>query len=697
MAVGLLALLLGLGHVLAVRHSPFFYHPIVDAFDYDQDAWYMAHSGDWSGGPAVYFQPPLFTYFLAALYKVAGHDLLLPRLVQIVLGGLTAATVFLVARRVFSERASWIAGLSTACYGLLIFYQGELLSPTLTVSLYVALLLALFSVVRDRPGWRWVGPGAILGLGALATANVLATVPVFWMWVALRGRRRNWSPRQIAVTAAAFTLGVCAAVAPVTVRNWVVRHQVVPISSNAGLNFYLGNSGDYDAKVGLRPGAEWEDLMNLPLRAGAQRESEMSSFYFAEARKYIRSHPGQYLRLVARKVYLFLRGDELLRNQEIYPFRGYSPVLKVLLWKVELPGGAGLAFPFGALLPLAWPGVVLALKRRHGEALLLAAFAAVYSLTVVAFFVTARYRVPVVIPLILLAAYGLAEWRGVWHAPRLRTAAAAGLVGLGLLANWNPGRMSAGMNPDAYYSLAATYAAQGDLAGAERYYKKTLELDPGDAAAWLNLGLEVYQQQGRLEAAEACYRRALSLKPGYALAIFDLACLAEVRGRISEAESLYREAINLDPLMPGPHRNLAVLALSRGDNVGARNLYRQAHRLAPRDATALVGLGVTTFVLDGLGPAEEFFDRALELEPDNPDTHFNLALVYMQAGMPSEAADAALRVMELTPRDDQAYAIYARAMAAAGKLGTARVVLEEAARRWPDLAGPRQALGELGR
>jgi Tfp pilus assembly protein PilF len=695
-AVGLVALVLGLGHVLAIRGNPFFYHPIVDAFDYDNDAWYMVQSGDWAGGPAVYFQPPLFTYFLAAIYRVAGHDLLVPRLVQVVLGALTAAGVFLTARKIFGERAAWIAGLVTACYALLVFYEGELLAPTLTVFLCVAVLFALFSVVRDRSGWVWAVPGTILGLGAIATANVVATVPVFWVWAALEGRRGGRSGRRVAVALVAFTLGVSAAVAPVALRNWVVRQQAVPISSNAGLNFYLGNSGDYDAKVGLRPGAEWEDLMNLPLRAGVQRESEMSSFYFAEAWKYIRSHPADYLRLLARKVYLFLRGDEVLRNQEIYPFRAYSPVLRLLLWKVGLPGGMGLAFPFGVLLPMAWPGVVLALAKRHGEGLLLAAFAAVYSLTVVAFFVTARYRVPVAIPLALLAAYGLAQWRDIWAAPRLRVAAVVGLAGLGLVANWNPGRMSREMNPDAYYSLAATFVAQGDLAGAERNYRKAIELAPGDEAAWLNLGLEVYQQQGRLEEAEACYRRALSIRPGYALAVFDLGYLAEIGGRAAEAESLYREAMRLDPLMPGPCRNLAAAALSRGDYAGARDLYRQAHRLAPRDAAVLAGLGVTTFALDGLAPAREFFDQAVELEPDNPDTYFNLALVYMQSGMPSEAADAALRVTELAPRDDQAYLIYAQAMAAAGKPGTARAVLGAAAGRWPDLAGPRRALELLG-
>jgi tetratricopeptide (TPR) repeat protein len=695
LAVGVLALLLGLAHLLEIRHNPFFYHPIVDAFDYDNDAWYIAQSGDWAAGRTVFFQAPLFVYFLALIYKVFGHGLLWPRLVQVILGGLTVGGVFVVAKRIFGERAAWIAGLGAAVYSLLTFYQAELLAPTITVFLDVAFLLVFFAVAWPRSGWAWGVPGLLFGLRALATTNNLAAAPVFWIWAAFRGRDRGWGVRRTALTIVAFTLGAAVVIAPVTVRNWVIGKQLVLVSSNAGLNFYLGNSGDYDAKVGLRPGVEWEDLMNRPLRAGARTESAMSAYYFGETWKYIRSHPGQYARLLLHKARLFLRGDEILRNQEIYPFREHSRVLKVLLWKVGWAGGPGLAFPFGVLLPAAWPGLLLVLRRRNLEGGLLAAFAVVYSLSVVAFFVTARYRLPVVIPLLMLTGYGLAQFRDLWRSPRLRAIALVGMAALALASNWNPGRMSRQMNADAYFSLAGTYAASGDLPGAEQYYTKALEINRHDAAAWLNLGLEVYEAQGRTGEAEACYRRALALRPDYALAVFNLGHLTELRGLPSEAESLYWAAARLDPLMPGPYQNLAAMALARGEYLRARDLYHEARQRDPFSASILVGLAAATFKSEGLDAALPLFDEAARLSPRDPDVYYNLTLAYLQAGMASAAAEAALTLMEIDPEDNQAYVMFAEAMRSAGRTAEARRVIVEAAQRRPNLPGPRRALERL--
>ena len=77
---------------------------------------------------------------------------------------------------------------------------------------------------------------------------------------------------------------------------------------------------------------------------------------------------------------------------------------KVLLWKY------GVAFPFGAA-GTGWRLVGLGLSYRNGllrrpEPLLLALFAGAYMLTVVAFFISARYRLPVVPILLIFAAYG---------------------------------------------------------------------------------------------------------------------------------------------------------------------------------------------------------------------------------------------------------------------------------------------------
>jgi tetratricopeptide (TPR) repeat protein len=691
LVIGAIALILRLVHLHQIQHNPFFHHPIVDAWDYHKDALRMVQTGDWIGGRA-FFQAPLTTYFLAIIYRLGGVNLIWPRVVQVVLGTLTAAGAAVLGRRLFNERAAWIAGLGVAAYPLFIFFEGELLAPTITVFLDLVMFAVLFLAVLPRPGWLWLTPGLIFGLRALATTNNLATLPVFWIWTFLIGRQAHWSRRRTVLATLAFTIGAAVVISPVTIRNWVLHRQFVLVSSNAGINFYLGNSGDYDARIAIRPGADWDEFVGRHAQTGLKAGPEMSGYFFDKAWEYIREHPGAYARLLLWKSHLFLKGDEIMRNQEIYPFRNHSAVLRLLLWKIGPTGGMGLAVPFGLLLPLAWPGVLLALRKRNMPTLLLLGFAVAYGLSVIAFFVTARYRVPVVLPLLLLAAYGWSLVRQWWDAGRWLAVTLAGMVGLAVVANWGVGPMPKETSPDAYYSLANTLAEQGDLAGAQRYYKKTLELNSGDAAAWNNLGLQVHEARGDLDRAEYCYHRAISIRPGYAAAVYNLAHLADMRGHIALAESLYFRAAELDPLMAAPYINLGYMALVRKDYANARELYQTAYQRDPESPKALMGLGITSFEILGLESALEYFSLAQDLDPGSADLHYNLAMVYARSGKPVLAAGAARRVIELTPEDEQAYTIYADQMRLAGRINEAAEFLSVLAGRRPDLVGPRRAL-----
>jgi tetratricopeptide (TPR) repeat protein len=557
-------------------------------------------------------------------------------------------------------------------------------------------LLVLFGIIGPRSGWRWPVAGFLVGLRALATTNILATVPVFWIWILIGERGRNRMSGRSALALVLFTVGIAVAVLPVTYRNRALHGEFVLVSSNAGINFYLGNSGDYDAKVAIRDGADWEAFVNQHVHEGGRVGPEMSGHFFEKAREYIRSNPLGYARLLAYKTYLFVRGDEIMRNQAIYPFRGYSAVLRSLMWKLDLPGKAGLASPFGVLLPLAVPGCLLAIRTRQREGLLLFFFGMVYSLSVIAFFITARYRLPVVMPAILLLAYGWAGVRRWWSDRPLRGTALACMVVVFVMSNWNTGSMPKEMNPDAYYNLGNTLVHQGDIEGAEQAYRKALELNPEDIAAWVNLGLNVYQQRGDLDRAAACYKQALEVQPTYATAVFNLGFVAELYGRPAVAESLYIEAARLDPLITGPYINLASMALSRKDFEEARGYYGLAYRSDPEDPAALVGLGVTTSELQGLGPALVFFEEAIRIDPEFPDVYFNLSLAYARAGDPRKAAEYARKTLELDPADNDAYLIYADMMRSAGRAEEGRAFLEAAARHHPDLPGPIEALRRLG-
>src|SRR5581483_11659697 len=78
------ALLVRLVHVWQLRPSPFSSILMGDARGYDEWAQRIAH-GDWIGTD-VFYQAPLYPYFLAVLYTLFGRHLLLVRIVQAFVG-----------------------------------------------------------------------------------------------------------------------------------------------------------------------------------------------------------------------------------------------------------------------------------------------------------------------------------------------------------------------------------------------------------------------------------------------------------------------------------------------------------------------------------------------------------------------------------------------------------------------------------
>ena len=88
-------------------------------------------------------------------------------------------------------------------------------------------------------------------------------------------------------------------------------------------------------------------------------------------------------------------------------------------------------------------------------------------------------------------------------------------------------------------------------------YRKVLELDPGHAAAYINLGTLYYNRQDYARA-ESHYRKAVEVDPRYALGYFDLGNVLDETGRIAEAIDAYKTALQLAPTYADAHYNLAL-------------------------------------------------------------------------------------------------------------------------------------------
>ncbi|MGI8570161.1 MAG: tetratricopeptide repeat protein [Methylocella sp.] len=110
---------------------------------------------------------------------------------------------------------------------------------------------------------------------------------------------------------------------------------------------------------------------------------------------------------------------------------------------------------------------------------------------------------------------------------------------------------------DLAFEQAQSAEEAGDKAGAETLYRRTMQLDPSDPAAGLNLG-NLLRDQKRMVEAEAAYRWAIKADPHFASAWHNLADLLDDGGRLSEAIDCAKRALDADPKYADALFNLAL-------------------------------------------------------------------------------------------------------------------------------------------
>ena len=475
--VFVLALSLRLVHAFQMSASPLFTMPAVDAATYSEQAASLAE-GNWLvRGQGPFWQPPLYPYFLGVIKLVFPESFYyVSRFAQALIGSLTCALLYLVGRRLFGSGIGFIGGLIAAVYGPLIYFDARLLPAGLATFFTLVSLWLLMRAVEWPTRSIFMAAGFALGLASLTAAILASLIPGVVIWLFY------WLRKKAALAVVAFLLGAILAIAPVTLRNYIIGGDFVTISYNGGVNFYIGNNENSEQTLALRPGWEWEGLVALPLREGIARPSAKSLFFYMQALEYMQNAPLDYMGLLTAKTAQFWRGDEVERNQEMYYWRKYSSVLAGTLWKW------GVAFPFGLVSPLALLGLIVYI-RRQGFALPVL-FVLGYSFAVISFFVAARYRLPIVPLLILFAAYGGSWLHERWRQRPLRQAlwptAFFGL--LVLLVNWDLPPMDGRGKAATHNDLGNAYLQQGRYDLALLKYEQATRLDSTYWQAWFNLG-----------------------------------------------------------------------------------------------------------------------------------------------------------------------------------------------------------------
>jgi tetratricopeptide (TPR) repeat protein len=500
--------------------------------------------------------------------------------------------------------------------------------------------------------------------------------------------------------AAFLVIGVLVAVVPVTVRNYVASGDFVILTSNGGLNFYLGNG---DISTGGCVVSDGHDMVADPpgkwiAEADLGREltaSEISSYWASRARRFITEEPGAWLKLLVRKLAFVMNAYEL-PQLEYYDFqKRYSAVLSL-----PLPS-------FSILAPLGLVGFWLSFRRRRAR--ILALFFAIYVLSIVAFFVLARYRLPAIPPLIIGAGFAVTEIARHVRERRWRwlVCAAVALAALLVLVNSNPygvDRRAAFAQP--HFRLGIIFGQRGLIDRAIEEYRKSIALDPDYMKSHMNLGA-LLAERGEMEAAAEAFRSAIRLEPEYGRARVNLAMafqgLGDYEAALAQADTalkfapgdaaarkqrgivLYRmgleeearselaEALSLDAggteraeiefymakiegSLRGETPEAALLKISRSDSliqvgrvVEALAELTEAARIAPESGEPLMRIALLKKDLGLTEEAIELMRHALAIDPGLEHGHFGLGVLLSDLGRHDEAIDEYERELRLFP------------------------------------------------
>jgi len=191
-------------------------------------------------------QAPGYSIFLSAVYRVVGNDFFKVQLIQNAVNSLSPIFIFLIAGHVLSWRVGASAGFLSAISHHMSHISNFILPDSVSA---LPLLAGFYLMVLGRENPRrayllFACAGVMFGLGAWLRSQTMLMalffIPLLALAAAPRHRRR--AVKLAAVMAAVSLL----AITPITIKNYIVYRQFVPINIGMGIVLWegIGESSD---------------------------------------------------------------------------------------------------------------------------------------------------------------------------------------------------------------------------------------------------------------------------------------------------------------------------------------------------------------------------------------------------------------------------------------------------------------------
>lgn len=348
-----------------------------------------------AGEPEVGYDP-FYSFLLAGVWALSGYSKTPIQIVNSLLGGLTAASTYLLAYYSFGRKVGWGAAILYSCFPLNIWYvplyRYEVLSTFL-----IAVSGVFYLRLRNHLYWRdTILMGVTLGLAALTLSTILL-LPVVLILVSLFGEAHK---KQLVARVIIATLIMSAIIFPWSLRNYTItKGQIIPVREGGAYIFFYGNYAvaHYNEApmqlTALREAALTELEAIILETTGAASIDEVDPVERAKIEKqlmvnFLKTQPDQFIwKIIVQSARFWYLGDTMPKS--------------IFILSIQLP-----------LLIMAILGIVQAVRQQKPflfYLLIIAYFNFIYAVI----WVEARYSVPIEPYVMTLAGYGLLSFKPI--------------------------------------------------------------------------------------------------------------------------------------------------------------------------------------------------------------------------------------------------------------------------------------------
>lgn len=396
--------------------------PTSDAADYVQLANNLIQGKGFSlDGKITAYRPPAYPFFLAGIFSFA-PSLFAARIAQAVFETITAVSLFVIGKNIFSVSAGFLAML------IWVFFPVSILQVPFLYSepLFVALITVSFALLFDRQKHTGVflfTIGILWGIAVLTKPQSVIIPIVYLSWLAINKE----DVLQLLKKGAVLFVGIMLIVSPWIVRNMMEFHRPI-IVSNGGINFWIGNNEH-------ATGGYFFPKENNPL-ANIHNEIEASDVGYTLGMQFILHHPFREVYLLGMKTaHLFT----LESATAISLSKNYSSPAKrfKLLYRETSPFLlAFINIPYIIVLLLGVYGFAGISLNKTSVQLFLLMFILGWIAVHLPFFGINRFNYPLLPMFVLSTAYACTEWNAMKKNLSVKKRLIAGVCIFFLLVVW---------------------------------------------------------------------------------------------------------------------------------------------------------------------------------------------------------------------------------------------------------------------